>query len=118
MRRTIVALATGLLFLLSLVIVPDIAIAATTTNNIGFDANDISILWPVPTQRSEVNELISADDRTANGNDKIWPAFVFDTVIKTAQTVQLSNSTGTTHAISFGEPRLQRPFVRHIRGKW
>ncbi len=109
MCRTIVSLATGLLFLLGWVVVPDVAIAATT-NNIGFDVNDISILWPVPTQRSEVNELISADDRTANGTSEIWPAFVFDSVIKTAQTVQLSDSTGTTHAISFGEPRLQTAF--------
>ncbi len=109
MCRTIISLATGLLFLLGWVVVPDVAIAATT-NNTGFDVNDISILWPVPTQRSEVNELISADDLTANGASEIWPSFVFDSVIKTAQTVQLNDSTGSIHAISFGEPRLQTAF--------
>ncbi|MEM6450336.1 MAG: hypothetical protein AAF703_08490 [Cyanobacteria bacterium P01_D01_bin.105] len=112
MHRTIISLAVGLLFFFTSGVLP--AIAAPSPTNVSFDVNDISILWPVPTTSAEVNELISADDITASGA-QFWPSDAFDTVIETAETVKLTDTSGRTHEISFGTFRNKDQFKETFR---
>jgi len=82
----------------------------STSENVKFDVNDISFLWPVPSNPREANELIASDEKTADGRSQIWPKSVFDTIIKTAQTVGVKDSTGNTSQINFNDGLLQDVF--------
>jgi hypothetical protein len=64
------------------------------------DVCDISYLWPVPTAKGDISALISADTLCAD-KTAIWPNNVFDAVIKTAQSVKVTNSAGLVNTINF-----------------
>ncbi|MEM9092386.1 MAG: hypothetical protein AAGC93_27100 [Cyanobacteria bacterium P01_F01_bin.53] len=75
-----------------------------------FDVNDISFLWPVPKSTREMDALLTADERTADGSSQIWPKEVFDTVIETAKTVKVTNSNGGENKINFNDSSLSEVF--------
>jgi hypothetical protein len=74
-----------------------------------FDVNDVSYLWPVATSQADVDALISSDDTLADGVSRIWPQRAFDTVIKTAETVSVETSAGTAATIAFSGTELRNP---------
>lgn len=62
--------------------------------------NDIAYLWPTPTNRSDVNSLISADFSLSDG--EIWPKDKFDEVIHFAENkVNGVDANGNIVKISF-----------------
>lgn len=67
------------------------------------NVNDISFLWPVPASRQDADRLIAADEKVRESPSAIWPREVFDQVIATAQTVEVTASSGATFRISFEE---------------
>lgn len=74
-----------------------------------FDVNDVSYLWPVATTQADVDALISSDDTLADGVSRIWPQRAFDTVIKTAETVTVEPSAGPIPRIAFSSNDLRNP---------
>ncbi len=74
-----------------------------------FDVNDVSYLWPVATTQADVDGLISSDDKLADGVSRIWPQAAFDAVIKTAETVSVETSAGTMATIRFPGPEFSNP---------
>ena len=82
----------------------------STSENVRFDVNDISFLWPVPNNSREASELIASDEKTADGKSQIWPKPAFDTLIQTAQTVGVKSPTGETRQINFNDGPLQNAF--------
>jgi hypothetical protein len=71
-----------------------------------FDVNDVSYLWPVPATKADVDALISADFKTADGSP-LWPARAFDAVIARAPHTSVGESTITfddTFAEDFKRP--------------
>ena len=82
----------------------------SSSENVKFDVNDISFLWPVPTNAREANELIASDEKTANGKSQIWPKSAFDTFIKTAPATGVKDSTGNTNQINFNDGELSNTF--------
>jgi hypothetical protein len=71
--------------------------------DIRFDVNDVSYLWPAPQTSADVAALISADDVLIDGKTSIWPRAAFDTIIAAAQTVVVESSAGRFDTISFGD---------------
>src|SRR4051794_12431773 len=49
------------------------SISVSRAEETRFDVNDISILWPVPTTKDDVAQLISADEMVADGTTHVWP---------------------------------------------
>jgi hypothetical protein len=74
-----------------------------------FDVNDVSYLWPVATTQAEVDALISGDDKVAGGTARIWPQAAFETVMKTAETVEVETSAGSKATIALAGPQLRNP---------
>lgn len=75
---------------------------ATRRQDVVFDVNDVSFLWPVPNTPDDVRRLLAADDLLADGKSPLWPRRAFDDLIKVAQTVEVKGSTGQLHRITFG----------------
>ncbi|MDE3228464.1 MAG: hypothetical protein KGO05_01185, partial [Chloroflexota bacterium] len=69
-----------------------------------FDVNDVSFLWPPPANKDDVALLLSADEKSGDATSQLWPADVFDAVMKKVATVTVTNSAGTEDRIDF------RPF--------
>lgn len=74
------------------------------TEDVQFDVNDVAFLWPVPTTKDEVEQLISADQLLDEGQVSIWPSDVFNAVITQAEQIAITNSAGRKNKIDF------RPF--------
>jgi hypothetical protein len=74
-----------------------------------FDVNDVSYLWPVATTQAEVEALVSSDDTLVDGVSRIWPQGAFDAVMKTAETVGVETSAGTTATITFPGAAFRNP---------
>jgi len=69
-----------------------------------FDVNDVSFLWPVPTNLADLRRTISADEQIPGRNETIWPIDEFQAVIAQAQQISIKNSAGRRNQIVF------RPF--------
>ena len=67
----------------------DLSCRVVAGQEVKFDVNDVSYLWPVATTQADVDALISSDDKLADGVSRIWPQAAFDAVIKTAETVSV-----------------------------
>lgn len=89
-----------------------IAIAA---DEVRFDVNDLSYLWPVPVAKADVDELLSAAEMTADGASSIWPTAAFDALLQTAKSVRVNDSAGRPNGITFGQ--FEQEFARQDRWK-
>ena len=78
-----------------------------TGQEVKFDVNDVSYLWPVATTQADVDALISSDDKLADGVSLVWPQGAFDAVVKTAETVSVETSAGTMATIRFPGPEFR-----------
>jgi hypothetical protein len=67
--------------------------------DVTFDVNDVSILWPAPKTGADVTNLISATE-TINDNSLIWPAAAFTAVLDAAKNVVVSDPNGASRSIS------------------
>jgi hypothetical protein len=76
-------------------------IESASSQEVKFDVNDVSYLWPPPKTTDDVNRLISADDKMANDSSPFWPQTAFETVLREAQNVSVINSAGATNKIEF-----------------
>lgn len=97
------------LAVLGLLVVMNGPISPARADDLKFDVNDVSFLWPVPNSEVALNKLISADELTDSG-DQLWPQAVFETVIDKAETTAVGNSS-----INFG-PSLSEKFKQP--GTW
>jgi hypothetical protein len=57
------------------------------------DANDISILWPVPKTSTDVQQLVGADTALSKGGS-LWPKTAFDAVLQTVDTINFPRQPG------------------------
>lgn len=69
--------------------------------DVKFDVNDVSFLWPVPTNATQLDALISMKE--ADGLE-LWPASVFNKVLLAAQALQITSSSGRVSQIEFPDP--------------
>jgi hypothetical protein len=76
-------------------------VATAQGEDVQFDVNDVSYLWPAPKTKEDVASLISADELIEDGSSPIWPKDVFGAVIGKAQTITIANSIGGTNRIDF-----------------
>ncbi|MGB7249638.1 MAG: hypothetical protein WBC73_11925, partial [Phormidesmis sp.] len=112
--RAFSLLASVLWISLFTIVMPMPAIAVdnlSATESVQFDVNDISFLWPVPTSSDDVNALISSNEKTADGTSQLWPQAAFNTVIQTAQEVEVQASPGSgLRKINFEDGQLGSDF--------
>ena len=79
------------------------SLAATARGqDVRFDVNDVSFLWPAPHSKEDVSQLLSADEPIADGSNSTWPKDAFDAIISKAQTIAITNGSGGTNKIDFG----------------
>src|SRR5438105_12652397 len=57
------------------------AMSPAAGEEVKFDVNDVSYLWPAPKTKEDVAALLSADDKLSDDASPIWPKTAFDTVI-------------------------------------
>jgi hypothetical protein len=69
--------------------------------NIRFDVNDVSYLWPVPKTTEDVARLISSDEMIADGSSPIWPKDAFDAILGEAKTIAITDAGGGANKIDF-----------------
>lgn len=55
-------------------------------DEVKFDVNDVSYLWPIPNSAEDINNLISASAKL-DDESPIWPTATFRSVIEKAQQV-------------------------------
>ena len=67
-----------------------------------FDVNDVSFLWPAPSNKNDVDALMSVDDKLADGVSPVLPQQAFDNLLATAQQVVVTDSAGREIKIVFG----------------
>jgi len=84
------------------------SVAQQTT--VRFDVNDVSFLWPVPTNIADVEQLISMDDKLKDGSP-IWPVDLFQQVMSMAQTTTID-----TTGITFPSPAFTNPHTWKVVG--
>ena len=75
--------------------------ASAQAADVKFDVNDVSFLWPVPTNAAQVDALISMKE--ADGLE-LWPVNVFNKVLLAAQALQITSSSGRVSQIEFPDP--------------
>lgn len=72
-----------------------------------FDVNDISFLWPAPTDAADVQKLIAITETGADGA-ALWPASLFEKVLSTAKSSKVSDLGRTDRVITL-PPGLDQP---------
>jgi hypothetical protein len=72
------------------------------SDNVKFDVNDVSYLWPIAKDVGAWDKLLSAGSTPSGSSRAIWPKDLFDKVIAEAQQTSVVASSGTKSTINFG----------------
>jgi hypothetical protein len=70
--------------------------------SVRFDVNDVSYLWPVPSNSSDVAQLLSGDTPVSGGGPSILPGAVLKKLLDTARDVRVDRGLGQSQ-IQFGQ---------------
>lgn len=93
--------SVGILMSIGVLVGVPILMSPVAAQEVGFDVNDLSYLWPAPVSEQDVAALITAEEAIGGGAMRLWPKSAFDQLIQIAQSVTIETSGGTTARIDF-----------------